>query len=151
MTTRRKGSTGLLLGVLLALGGCDPGVHIAWKKDFERPVDADCIERSLRAVAPDVRRTSYVSDGLGARGFPNGTEVTQFNYSDPTLIGHYSLDVATLPDGRTRYWHGWGKLGTDVPDEEQAKVAPLLNGANQAVARNCGLSFEEAGPREGDG
>jgi hypothetical protein len=126
-------------------------VHIAWQEDFERPVDADCIERSLRVVAPDVRRTSYVSDGSGARGFPNGTEVTQFNYSGPTLVGFYSLDVAKLPNGRTRYWHGWGKLGTDVPDEEQAMVAPLLNRANQAVARNCGLSFEEAGPREGNG
>ena len=151
MKTRRKRSRGLLLSVPLTLGGCDPGVHIAWKEDFEQPVDADCIERSLRVVAPDVSHTSYVSDGLGSRGFPNGTEVTQFNYSDPTLIGDYSLDVATLPNGKTRYWHGWGKLGTDVADEEQVKVAPLLNRANQSVARNCGLSFKEAGPREGDG
>jgi hypothetical protein len=149
MKTRGNGSRRLLLGVPLALGGCDPGANIAWKKDFERPVDADCIERSLRDVAPDVRRSRYVSEGRRTRGFPNGTEVTQFNYSDPTFIGHFSLDVARLPNGNTRYWHGWGKLGTGVTDE-QAKVTPLLNRANEAVARGCGLSFEESGPREGD-
>ncbi len=124
--------------------------YIAWKKDFERPVDVDCVERSLRNVAPEVRRGSYVSEGSGARGYPKGSEVVQFNYVDPTLIGHFSLVVATLRDGHTRYWHGWEKLGNGVADEDRARVILLLNRANQAVARDCTLSFEEAGPHEGN-
>jgi hypothetical protein len=74
--------------------------------------------------------------------------VTQFNYSDPTSLGWYSLDVARLRNGETHYWHGWGKLGTNVPDDEEAKVLPLLNRANQAVAEHCGLSFAGIAPRE---
>jgi hypothetical protein len=48
--------------------GCDPGVDIAWEKDFDGAVDADCIQQALRTVAPDVTRTSYVDDGFGNRG-----------------------------------------------------------------------------------
>ena len=126
-------------------------MHVAWEKDFDGTVDAACVEEALRTVAPDVTRTTYVDDGFGVRGFGRGTTVTQFNYSDPTSTGYYSLDIARLPTGKTRYWHGWGRLGTDVPDQEQAKVIPLLNRANQAVAQRCGLSFEGTGPREGAG
>jgi hypothetical protein len=43
--------------------GCDPGVHVAWEKDFDGAIDPDCVERALRTVAPDVRRTTYVDDG----------------------------------------------------------------------------------------
>lgn len=133
------------------LAGCDPGVHVAWEQDFEGAVSADCVERALRTVSPDVTRSTYVDNGIGPRGFGEGITVTQFNYSDPTFAGSYALDMARLPNGKTRYWHQWGKIGTDIPDEEQAKVLPLLNRANQAVAQRCGLSFTETGPREGDG
>jgi hypothetical protein len=139
----------MLLVSAAALTGCDPGVHVAWERDFDRAINGDCVEQALRTVAPDVTRTTYVDDGNGTRGFGRGITVTQFNYSDPTLIGHYSLDIARLPNGKTHYWHGWGKLGIDVPDEEQAKVVPLLNRANQAVAQRCGLSFAGTSPREG--
>jgi hypothetical protein len=122
--------------------------YIAWKKDFERPIDVDCVERSLRNVAPDVRRSRFVSEGNGARGYPNGTEVIQFNYADPAQRGHVSLEIATLPAGNTRYWHGWAKLGNGVPDKDRARVIPLLNRANRAVARDCALNFDESGPRE---
>ncbi len=141
----------MLLACTAALTGCDPGVSVAWEKDFDAIIYADCVEKALRTVAPDVTRTTYVDDGSGAREFGRGTIVTQFNYSDPTLIGHYSLDVAGLPSGRTRYWHGWSKLGTEVPAHEQAKVVPLLNRANQAVAQRCRLSFAGTSPREGAG
>jgi hypothetical protein len=149
-------TTGAAMGALLlacaaVLTGCDPGVHVAWEKDFDDVIDPDCVQQALRTVAPDVTRTSYVDDGYGARGFGKGIAVTQFNYSDPTLTGSYSLDIARLPNGKTHYWHGWGKLGTDVPDDEQTKVLPLLNRANQAVARRCNLSFAGTGPREGPG
>jgi len=139
----------LLVSAPFALAGCNRVVSIAWEKDFERPIDAACIERGLRNVAPDVKRNSYVSDGSGRRGHPNGAEVTQFNYSDPTSVGRFSLELAMLPGGKTRYWHGWEKLGSGLSDEARAKVAPLLNRANQAVARGCGFSFE-AGPRESE-
>jgi hypothetical protein len=149
--TTRGASGALLIGLAAVLAGCDPGVHVAWEKDFDGVIDAACVEEALRAVAPDVSRTTYVNDGYGTRGFGRGTTVTQFNYSDPTLIGHYSLDIARLPNGKTHYWHGWSKLGTDVPRDEQAKIVPLLNRANQAVAQRCGLSFAGTGPRAGAG
>ena len=139
-----------LLFVALPLG--DPGVHIAWEKDFTRPISSDCVEDALRTVAADVRRTSYVSDGgRFSRGFDRGTTVTQFNYSDPTSLGGYSLDVGASPNGLTHYWHGWSKIGTDVSDEEKAQVVPLLNRANEAVARRCDLSFTGSRPQQGDG
>jgi hypothetical protein len=126
-------------------------VHVAWEKDFDTVIDANCVEDALRTVVPDVTRTEYVDDGSGTRGFGRGITVTQFNYSDPFLTGHYSLDIARLPNGQTHYWHGWSKLGTDVPADEQAKVVPLLLRTNQAVARRCGLSFVGTVPREGAG
>lgn len=129
----------------------DPGVHVAWEEDFASPVESDCIEEALRSVTEGVRRTSYVSSGTSPRGFDSGVTVTQFNYPDPTLIGGYSLDIGRLPNGVTHYWHEWGKIGTDITEAEKAQVIPLLNRANDAVARHCGLSFSDSGPREGEG
>ncbi|HSQ95412.1 MAG TPA: hypothetical protein VLM18_04830 [Croceibacterium sp.] len=140
----------LALALLPLIAACDPGVHIAWEKAFDRPVDVGCVERALQTVAEDVTRTSYVSDD-DSRGFGNGITVTRFDYSDPTTIGYYSLDIAQLANGKTHYWHGWGKLGTNVPDDERAKVVPQLNAVNQVVSMHCGLSFFGTAPREGAG
>ena len=143
---------GFIAVVVLNVSFGDPGVHLAWEKDFTRPVEIDCIEEALRTVAKDVRRTSYVSDGGSfGRGFDRGVTVTQFNYSDPTLLGGYSLDVAKIPNGPTHYWHGWSKIGTDISEEEKAQVVPLLNRANEAVAHHCGLSFAGSQPGQGEG
>ena len=136
-----------LLAVMLT--ACDPGVHVGWQKQFDGPIDPKCIEAALRSVSKDVRRGSYVSDG--GRGFPEGTEVTQFNYSDPSYRGDYSLEVARLPTGQTNYFHQWGKIGTNVPASERAVVLPLLYRANRAVAERCRLSFDDVIPEQGDG
>ena len=125
---------------LFALAGCDPGVRMGWTKDFDGPVDTRCIENALRTVSPDVKRDTYVSEG--GRGFPAGTNVTQFYYPDPVTYNSYMLDIAPLPNGKTHFVHIWTKLGTDVPPNERAQVLPLLERANNAVARICGLSFE---------
>lgn len=138
-----------ILALSLLLGGCDPGVHVGWQKDFDGKVDDQCVERALRSVSPDVKRDTYVSDG--ARGFPSGTEVTQFYYPDPVTHNGYTLDLALLPNGKTHYVHEWGKLGTDIPADEQAQVMPLLYRANNAVARLCGLSFAGSQPQVGPG
>lgn len=151
MRRTQKALIALLVAAAPSLTGCDPGVHVAWVKDFDGPIDTACIGRALQTVAPDVTRTSYVDDGNGVRGFGRGITVTQFNYSDPTFTGSYSLDIAQLPNGKTHYWHEWGKIGTNVPADEAAKVVPLLNRANQAVALHCGLSFAGTGPKEGAG
>ncbi len=133
------------------MAGCDPGVHFALQKDFTGTVDYDCIENALRSVAPDVRRGSYKSDGYGPRGFERGITVTQFNYSDPTFLGGYTLDVALQPDGNTHYWHEWGKIGTDVTADEQSRIRPLLMRANRAIEQNCRMSFKGTVPSVGDG
>jgi len=135
------------LALLPLLAGCDPGVHVGWEKDFDRRIDDHCVERALKSVSTEVTRDTYVSDGF--RGFPRGTEVTQFYYPDPITNNGYTLDLAMLPSGRTHYVHEWGKLGTSIPAEEQAEVLPLLNRANDAVARACGLSFEGSKPEVG--
>ena len=134
---------------LFLLSSCDPGVDFGYAQDFAQPIDEQCVERALRSVAPEVKRDSYVSEG--ARGFPRGTEVTQFFYPDPIFYYGYSLDIARLPNGKTHYVHVWSKLGTDVPAEERAKVLLLLNRANSAVARQCGLSFVGSQPEIGRG
>ena len=105
----------------------------------------------MRAIASDVERTSYQSDGNGPRGFAKGVTVTQFLYYDLSAKGQYSLDVAVQPDGKTHYWHEWGKLGTHVSVEEQRQVIPLLNRANRSIAIRCGLSFDGSQPTVGDG
>ena len=133
----------------IALGGCDPGVNIAWQKQFDKQIDPSCIASALRAVSSSVHRDTYISGG--DRGFPKGTEVTQFGYSDPAGRGYYNLDVALVAGGKTNYWHGWSKLGTDVPTKERARVLPLLFKANRAVASMCGLSFDDVIPEQGDG
>ncbi len=146
---KRFMSAMLLIVVAAALTGCDPGVHIAWQKQFDHRIAASCLASALRSVSPSVQRGTYVSEG--DRGFPKGTAVTQFGYSDPSGRGYYSLDVAPLAGGKTNYWHGWSKLGTEVPAEERARVLPLLYKANQAVASKCGLSFDDVIPEQGDG
>jgi hypothetical protein len=134
---------------LVLLAGCDPGVHVGWEKDFDGRVDDVCVEKALKTVSPEVRRSSYVSNG--ARGFPNGTEVTQFYYPDPVSHNAYALELALLPNGKTHYIHDWSKLGTEIPASEQAQVLPLLYRANNAVARLCGLSFAGSKPEVGPG
>jgi len=124
---------------------------VGWEKDFDQPIDPICVERALRTVAPNVGRTTWIDDQNDSRGFPRGTEVTQFIYSDPTFIGSYQLNLGRLPNGKTHYDHEWGKLGTDIPADEMTKVLPLLNRANDAVAKMCNLSFEGTEPRQGRG
>jgi hypothetical protein len=133
----------------LLLSACDPGVHLGWQKDFNGRVDDQCVEGALQSVSPEVSRTTYVSQG--SRGFPRGTEVTQFNYLDPVTHNGYSLDLANLTNGKTHYVHQWSKLGTEIPDAEQAQVLPLLLRANEAVASACGLSFAGSKPMVGPG
>ena len=139
----------------LSLASCymgDPGMHVAYQKDFRGRVDFTCIEAALRDVVPDVRRgTYYQTDENGPRGFARATVVTQFGYRDPSRRGYYSLDVVTQPDGITHYWHGWGKVGTEVSEEEQRSILPLLTRANRAVAQRCSLSFAGTVPVVGDG
>lgn len=139
----------LFLVSTVALTGCDPGVHVAWQKQFDRPISPSCIEAALRSVSGSVERGSYVSDG--GRGFPKGVEVTQFGYSDPSGGGYYNLDVAPLPGGKTNYWHGWSRLGTNIPADQRARILPLLNKANRAVSALCGLSFDDVIPEQRKG
>ena len=137
---------------VLLLSACDPGVHVGWEKDFDGRVDDQCVERALKAVSPEVTRTTYVSEGgRGGRGFPSGTEVTQFYYPDPVTHNGYSLDLALLPNGKTHFVHRWTKIGTDIPADEQAQILPLLHRANNAVATACGLSFVGSKPAVGPG
>ena len=137
MKIRSLAARVVLAGLIAGLAGCDPGVHVAWEKDFSGTVDYDCIEKALRAVAPDVRRGSYQSDGYGPRGFERGITVTQFNYSDPSFLGGYTLDIAVQTNGKTHYWHEWGKIGTKIPPDEQRRIVPLLVRANRSVERRC--------------
>jgi hypothetical protein len=133
----------------LLLGGCDPGVHLGWQKDFDGKIDDQCIERALRSVSPDVKRGTYISEG--AQGFPRGTEVTQFSYPDYVTYYSYDLELALLPNGKTHLVHEWRKLGTDIPADEQAKVLPVLHEANEAIAELCGVSFAGSQPKVGPG
>jgi hypothetical protein len=151
MSIRSLAARAVLAGLIAGLAGCDPGVHVAWQKDFGGTVDYHCIEQALRAVAPDVKRSSYQSDGSGPRGFERGITVTQFNYPDPSLLGGYTLDVAVQPNGSTHYWHGWTKIGTKVPVDEQQRIVPFLVRANRSVEQQCDLSFSGTGPEVGDG
>ena len=139
----------LLCALIILLSACDPGVHVGWQTDFEGLVDDRCIERALRSVSPDVKRSTYVSDG--SRGFPSGTEVTQFYYPDPITHYGYMFDLAHLPNGKTHYIHEWRKLGNDIPADEQAQVLPLLFRANAAISRLCGLPFNGSKPEVGPG
>lgn len=142
--------TSLFFGAWL-LAACDPGVHLAWEKDFDQPIDPRCVENALRTVVSPVDRGTWVSDG-NELGFPRGVEVTQFSYSGPSdNVGWYQLNIGMLPNGNTRYEHEWGKLGTDIPPNEAAKILPLLNRANAAVARICNLSFAGTSPQQGAG
>jgi len=145
---KRLISTAFLIICSTAVTACDPGVHIAWQKRFDHSIDPSCIEKALKSVSSSVEGGTYVSDGY--RGFPRGTTVTQFFYSGPGE-GSYDLDVATLPNGWTNYWHGWSKLGTDIPADQRARVLPLLYKANRAVASMCSLSFDDIIPEQGDG
>lgn len=137
-----------LLVLIFLAAACDPGVQFGWEKDFERDIDGDCIEEALKTISSDVLRSRYVSGG--GRGFPKGTEVIQFSYPGPRP-GHYILELGLLPNGKTRYVHAWSKLGTKIPTEEQAGVAPLLYEANNAVARLCSLTFSGTQPAVGPG
>lgn len=138
-----------LFGVLL-LGACgDPGAYLRWQKDFDSRLDDHCIERALRSVSPDVTRNTYVSNG--ARGFPAGTEVTQFYYPDPITFHGYTLDLALLQGGKTHLVHEWSKVGTNIPAQEQAQILPLMNRANEALAQTCDLSFKGSQPEVGTG
>ncbi|QIL02761.1 hypothetical protein G7078_08185 [Sphingomonas sinipercae] len=135
---------------MLLLGGCDSGVRLGWQKDFANIVDDQCVERALRSVSADVKRSTYTVEG-GGRRFPRGAQVTQFYYDNAvTPHGSYTLDLGLLPNGKTRLVHDWAKLGKEIPADERAQVMPLLHRANNALARLCNLSFAgsqlEVGP-----
>lgn len=140
----------IALSIFIVPSG-EPGVHVAWEKNFARPIENDCVEEALRSIAMDVHRSTYFSTRHSTRGFDRSANYIKFNYSDPTLLGQYSLGVATLPDGTTRYWHQWSKIGTDISDQEKARVVPLLNRANEQVAHHCGLSFAGSSLQQGNG
>ncbi|HEV7287524.1 hypothetical protein [Sphingomonas sp.] len=136
----------------LLVSACDPGVHVGWEKDFSGRVDSQCVEQALQTVASEVSRATYVSEGgRFARGFPRGTEVTQFNYFAPPVQYGYSLDLALLPNGKTHVVHRWSKIGTDIPHDEQTQVLPLLLRANKALETACGLEFAGSEPEVGPG
>jgi hypothetical protein len=134
---------------MFLLAACDPGVRIAWEKDFSGPVSINCIEGVLHVVAPNTSKRTYVSEG--ERGFPAGTVVTQFSYSNSERLGTYNLDVAKLPNGTTHYYHEWAKLGTRIEDDERSRVFPLLKRANDEISRRCDLSFSGIELQEGPG
>ena len=136
--------------IALSLTGCDPGIYVAFQKDFKSRVDPACVKQALRSVAPDVQQTTYQSGSYETRGFSPNTTVFQFNYTGSAL-DYYSLDIAAQSNGLTHYWHGWSKIGTKVPIAEQRRLLPLLIRANDAVGRQCGLSFSGTRPMIGDG
>jgi len=133
----------------IGLGACDPGVHIAWQKQFNKQVDPTCIASALKSVSFKVDRGTYISGG--GRGFPKGTQVTQFGYSAGADRDYYNVDIAPVAGGKTNYWHGWSKIGTSIPPDERARILPPLYRANRAVAAACGLSFDDVIPEQGDG
>jgi hypothetical protein len=130
---------GVFTAALLATSGCEPGVEIAWQKEFDGEIDQSCIESAFKMTGLDFKRRSYVSEGR--RGFPEGISVTQYSYSDPTGVGAYNLDIGLLPTNKTAYHHSWGKVGRAIDPQERSKVLGLLNRVNDNVASACGLSF----------
>ncbi len=130
----------------LAISACDPGVRLAYEQEIRGPVDADCVEQAVKAVVPDVRRTSYVSDGRD--GFGSGTKVLQLLY-DLEGNGGYSLQVGPLSNGRFLIQHEWNKLGTDITEQERASSLPLLGAVNMAMSERCGISWAGAELQEG--
>lgn len=142
------------LSISVLLVGCYPGepaVHVAYQRDLNKKFDFACIDEALGAVASDVRRQTYQSNGIGSQGFASGIVVTYFTYSDPAELGSYSLHVAIQPNGITHYWHQWGKMGTSITAAEQDAVLPLLTQADRSVAGFCGLSFSDTTPLVGHG
>ena len=133
----------------IGLAACDPGVHIAWQKHFDGKIDPACILSALKSVSPKIDQGTYISGG--DRGFPNGTRVTQFGYGGPEGHGYYNIDVAAVGAGKTNYWHGWSKIGTNIPADERVKILPPMLKANRAVAAACGLSFDDVLPEQGAG
>jgi hypothetical protein len=133
----------------VGLSACDPEVHIAWQKQFDGKIDPSCISSALKSVSPKVLQNTYISSG--DRGFPKGTSVTQFGYPDPVGYGYYNIDVAAVGVGKTSYWHGWSKVGTDIPAGQRMKILPTMSKANRAVAAACELSFDDVIPEQGAG
>ena len=148
--TKRLGS---LLPALILMS-CDPGVHVAWKDDFRAPIDRKCIEDAVKSVTGRVSLSSYISDGTP---FPKGLTVYQIWYEQPfnarlaNVSSGYRIDIAPMPDGSTGYYHEWGKLGTDIPQQERDYVIPVMAKVNAAVASRCGVSVGNGNPTQGDG
>ncbi|MFA5970375.1 MAG: hypothetical protein WC816_14165 [Sphingomonas sp.] len=136
-----SGTFKLLAGTLLLVGlsACDPSYSVVWSKNFDKPIQVSCISTALQSLAKTVSQGSYVSDG--DRGFPRGTIVTQFGYSDPYGEGHFDYDIGKIDAFHTRIHHSFDKVGNRPSDEYLRRSVELLTRNNKAVAAMCGLTF----------
>jgi hypothetical protein len=136
------------------LSSCDPGVNLAWQGTLKGQVDRRCIAAAVKSVTGRIELSTYVSEGSP---FPRGLTVQQiwykqqFNEKMAYVSSGYRIDLAALPDGSVGYYHGWGKLGTDIPPAERDYVIPVMTRVNAAVAKRCGVSFGSGPPSQGTG
>jgi hypothetical protein len=66
-------------------------------------------------------------------------------------MGAYELEMAKIQNGDTQIYHGWGKLGTEISEQERSQVVSLLERANHAISQRCGLPLADVALREGWG
>lgn len=136
------------------LTSCDPGINLAWETKLDAPIDRSCVQSAVKSVTGKISLSTYVSDG---RPFPKGLTVYQIWYDEPfnEKFAHasfgYRIDIAPMPDGSTGYYHGWSKLGTNIPSQERDYVVPVMTRVNAAVAKQCGLSVGNGNPTESYG
>jgi hypothetical protein len=146
-----------MLGAMFTAGllsSCDPGVHLAWQDSFSGPIDRGCVQKAVKSVAGKISVSTYVSDGAP---FPKGITVYQIWYEQPfndklvNASSGYRIEIAPMPDGSTGFYHGWGKLGTEIPSQERDYVVPVMAKVNTAIAKLCGVSVGNGNPVQGDG
>ncbi|WP_116089572.1 hypothetical protein [Sphingomonas crusticola] len=136
---------------VLMLAACDPGIGLGWRSEVQGRVDPDCIMSALGTVTRSVQSHDYTRPRSLFRA---ETMVRQISYDLPSndtrweRTGGYRIDIAPSTDGRTEIYHGWGKLGTEIPPDEKAYVLRVMTKANAAIADQCGISLGAREPKQ---
>ena len=138
MGSRHRYVVGLAIASLgLAVAACDPIRGVQTNADLTKPVDLDCIDRTIRTV-PRVGLVSHwnKSDESFQIVPYRGKVIT---ISDQWRYGPDATVQITHDGQNWTYFNGLLKMGEPLPAAKLDAFVPMMNQVNAALESGCGL------------
>jgi hypothetical protein len=126
------------VGLLLLLGGCDPGQGVVSGTTLSSPVDVGCVGTAIASV-PEAGRVTYHSDE--SRSTDDGSDPRRREIEHVWLYAtdnQLILRMIETPDG-WEFTNSHGRVRSRGAKQEIARFARLLQTVNGAIQERCGL------------